>query len=138
VSLTVPASLAQRGAVSDYKFVDCIASRCPTRGRWLSDGRRSCRALVHRLYRIWRFRPDDAAWGEVFRLVGSDAMRGTVQKNLMRLPPGRFADLIQRNREAGTAQICRHTLACGEHPEVGEAGKPGRQDSFERAPMFPR
>ena len=25
--------------------------------------------------------PDDASWGEVFRLVGSDAMRGTVQRH---------------------------------------------------------
>jgi hypothetical protein len=141
VSLTVPASLlekAQRGAVWDEEFVDCIRESLPYAWSTVERLAKELDASGAPSVQNLEVPPDDAAWGEAFRLVGSDAMRGTVQENLMRLPPGRSADLIQRNREAGTAQICHHTLASGEHPEVGEAGKTGRQDWFERVRMFPR
>jgi hypothetical protein len=84
VSLNVPVSLlekAQRGAVSDDEFVDCIRESLPY--AW-SMGERLAKELdvtgapsVQNL----EIPPDDASWGEVFRLVGSDAMRGTVQRH---------------------------------------------------------
>jgi hypothetical protein len=84
VSLTVPENLlekAQNGVVSDDEFVDCIRKSLPY--AW---------SMVERLAKELEFTgapsvqnlevpPDDASWGEVFRLVGSDAMRGTVQRH---------------------------------------------------------
>jgi hypothetical protein len=129
---------AQRGAVSDDEFVDCIRESLPYAWSMVERLAKELDATGAPSVQNLEVPPDDAAWGEIFRSGGSDAMRGTGQENLMRLPPGRFADLIQHNCEAGTALICRQILACGEHPEVGKAGKPGGQDWFERVRMFPR
>jgi hypothetical protein len=83
VSLTVPASLmekAQHGTVSDDEFVDCIRKSLPYAWSVIerlvkeldSSGAPSAQNL--------EVPPDDASWGELFRLVGSDAMRGAVQR----------------------------------------------------------
>jgi hypothetical protein len=83
VSLTVPASLmekAQHGTVSDDEFVDCIRESLPYAWSVIerlakeldSSGAPSAQNL--------EVPPDDASWGELFRLVGSDAMRGAVQR----------------------------------------------------------
>ena len=83
MSLTVPASLmkkAQHGTVSDDEFVDCIRESLPYAWSVIerlakeldSSGAPSAQNL--------EVPPDDASWGELFRLVGSDAMRGAVQR----------------------------------------------------------
>lgn len=50
--------------------------------------------------------------------------------NLMRLAPGRLADILDTNRERGTALICHQTLSYGDHPEVGEALCRGFYDAY--------
>jgi hypothetical protein len=84
VSLNVPGSLlekAQRGAVSDDEFVDCIRESLPY--AWSMVERLATELDVTGAASVQNLEvpPDDASWGEVFRLVGSDAMRGTVQRH---------------------------------------------------------
>jgi hypothetical protein len=76
VSLTVPASLlekAQRGAVWDDEFVDCIRESLPYAWSTVERLAKELMPLVHRLYRIWRFRPTTrrgvrlSAWSAVTR-----------------------------------------------------------------------
>lgn len=84
MSLNVPGSLlekAQRGAVSDDEFVDCIRESLPY--AWSMVERLATELDVTGAASVQNLEvpPDDASWGEVFRLVGSDAMRGTVQRH---------------------------------------------------------
>jgi hypothetical protein len=84
VSLNVPGSLlekAQRGAVSDDEFVDCIRESLPY--AWSMVERLATELDVTGAASVQNLEvpPDDASWGEVFRLVGSDAMRGAVQRH---------------------------------------------------------
>ena len=83
MSLTVSPALlekAQRGSVDDTEFVDCIARSLPyawgmverLAGELAASGAASAQNT--------EVPPDDAAWGEVFRLVGSDAMRAAVER----------------------------------------------------------
>jgi NucS shadow ORF len=84
VSLTVPASLlekAQHGAVSDDEFVDCIRESLPYAWSMVERLAKELDATGAPSVQNLEVPPDDAAWGEVFRLVGSDAMRGTVQRH---------------------------------------------------------
>ncbi|HWR48047.1 MAG TPA: SCO5389 family protein [Pseudonocardiaceae bacterium] len=83
MSLTVPVSLlenAQRGAVSDDEFVDCIRESLPYAWWMVERLAKELDATGAPCVQNLEVPPDDAAWGEVFRLVGSDAMRGTVQR----------------------------------------------------------
>jgi len=83
VSLTVPVSLlekAQRGAVSDDEFVDCIRESLPYAWSMVERLAKELNVTGAPSVQNLEVPPDDAAWGEVFRLVGSDAMRGTVQR----------------------------------------------------------
>ncbi|MGH3841396.1 MAG: SCO5389 family protein [Pseudonocardiaceae bacterium] len=72
---------AQRGAVSDDEFVDCIRESLPY--AWSMVERLATELDVTGAPSVQNLEvpPDDAAWGEVFRLVSSDAMRGTVQRH---------------------------------------------------------
>jgi hypothetical protein len=84
VSLTVPDTLleqAKAGPIDDADFLACIRDSLPY--AW---------SVVERLAAELRERdlpavqstevpPDDQAWGQLFRLVGSDAMRGAVQRH---------------------------------------------------------
>ena len=84
MSLNVPGSLlekAQRGAVSDDEFVDCIRESLPY--AWSMVERLATELDVTGAASVQNLEvpPDDASWGEVFRLVGSDAMRGAVQRH---------------------------------------------------------
>jgi hypothetical protein len=84
VSLTVPVSLlekAQRGAVSDDEFVDCIRESLPYAWSMVERLAKELDATGAPSVQNLEVPPDDASWGEVFRLVGSDAMRGTVQRH---------------------------------------------------------
>lgn len=83
LSLTVPDSLleqAQRGPVEDADFIACIQSSLPY--AWslieelaneLEEGKRTAVQSVS-------VPPDEESWGQLFRLVSSDSMRGAVQR----------------------------------------------------------
>ena len=83
MSLTVPVALleqAQAGPVSDEDFLDCIRRSLPYAWSVVeqlgSELQRSEGGVaVHD-----NEPPDDASWGQLFRLVGSDAMRGAVER----------------------------------------------------------
>jgi hypothetical protein len=84
VSLNVPVSLlekAQRGAVSDDEFVDCIRESLPYAWSMVERLAKELDATGAPSVQNLEIPPDDASWGEVFRLVSSDAMRGTVQRH---------------------------------------------------------
>jgi hypothetical protein len=84
VSLTVPENLlekAQNGVVSDDEFVDCIRKSLPYAWSMVERLAKELESTGAPSVQNLEVPPDDASWGEVFRLVGSDAMRGTVQRH---------------------------------------------------------
>jgi hypothetical protein len=50
--------------------------------------------------------------------------------NLMRLAPGRLAELVEHNLAVGAALICHDTLPYGARPEVGETVCRGWYDAY--------
>lgn len=83
MSLTVPADLlekAQRGPVSDDDFIACIRDSLPYAWSVVTD-------VAERLSTGGTFAdnqkepPDEAARGQLLRLVGSDAMRAAVERH---------------------------------------------------------
>jgi hypothetical protein len=83
VSLNVSASLlekAREGVVSEDEFVDCIRHSLPY--AWPMVERLAEELAVSGVASVQNVEvpPDDNSWGQVFRLVGSDAMRGTVER----------------------------------------------------------
>lgn len=83
MSLTVPAALlekAQRGPVPDDEFVDCIRTSLPYAWGMVERLAKELEASDASSVQNVEVPPDDASWGEVFRLVGSDAMRGAVER----------------------------------------------------------
>jgi len=83
VSLNVPAGLmekAQHGAVSDDEFVDCIRESLPYAWSVIERLAKELDTTGAPSAQNLEVPPDDASWGELFRLVGSDAMRGAVQR----------------------------------------------------------
>ena len=83
MSLTVPAALlekAQHGSVPDEEFVDCIADSLPYAWGMVERLAKELDASGAASVQNVEVPPDDAAWGQVFRLVGSDAMRGAVER----------------------------------------------------------
>ncbi len=84
MSLNVPVNLlqkAQHGAVSDDEFVNCIRESLPYAWSMVERLAKELDATGVPSVQNLEVPPDDASWGEVFRLVGSDAMRGTVQRH---------------------------------------------------------
>jgi hypothetical protein len=84
VSLTVPSDLvekAQRGPVADDEFIDCIRVSLPYAWGMVERLAKELEATGSPSAQNLEVPPDDASWGEVFRLVGSDAMRGAVQRH---------------------------------------------------------
>jgi hypothetical protein len=84
MSLTVPADLlekAQQGPVSDDEFIACIRDSLPYAWSVVTD-------LAGRLSTgggpfadNMKEPPDEQARGQLLRLVGSDAMRGAVERH---------------------------------------------------------
>jgi hypothetical protein len=72
---------AQHGAVSDDEFVDCIRESLPYAWSMIERLAKELDATGAPSAQNLEVPPNDAAWGEVFRLVGSDAMRGAVQRH---------------------------------------------------------
>jgi hypothetical protein len=84
VSLTVPAELlekAQRGPVTDEEFVSCIRDSLPYAWGMVERLVKELETTGAPAAQNLEVPPNEAAWGEVFRLVGSDAMRGAVQRH---------------------------------------------------------
>jgi hypothetical protein len=84
VSLTVPPALlekAQRGPVDDDEFVACVRDSLPYAWGMVERLAKELDASGAASVKNLEVPPDDASWGEVFRLVGSDAMRGAVQRH---------------------------------------------------------
>ncbi len=83
MSLDVPAALlekAQHGPVADDEFVECVRTSLPYAWGMVERLAKELEASGAASAQNLEVPPDDAAWGEVFRLVGSDAMRGAVER----------------------------------------------------------
>ena len=83
MSLTVSAALlekAQRGSVPDDEFVECIRTSLPYAWGMVERLAKELAASDAPSVQNVEVPPDDASWGQVFRLVGSDAMRGAVER----------------------------------------------------------
>lgn len=84
MSLTVPAALlekAQQGTVEDEEFVACIRESLPYAWSMVERLAKELEASGAPSAQNLEVPPDERAWGEVFRLVGSDSMRGAVQRH---------------------------------------------------------
>ena len=83
MSLTVPATLmtkAQHGAVSDDEFVDCIRESLPYAWSMIERLAKELDSTGAPSVQNLEVPPDEASWGELFRLVASDSMRGAVER----------------------------------------------------------
>ena len=83
MSLTVPVTLmekAQHGAVSDEEFVDCIRESLPYAWSMIERLAKELDSTGAPSVQNLEVPPDEASWGELFRLVASDSMRGAVER----------------------------------------------------------
>jgi NucS shadow ORF len=83
MSLNVSARLlekAQEGAVPEDEFVDCIRRSLPYAWGMVERLAMELAASDAPSAQNVEVPPDDNSWGQVFRLVGSDAMRGAVER----------------------------------------------------------
>ncbi|WP_028926082.1 SCO5389 family protein [Pseudonocardia acaciae] len=84
MSLKVPADLlaqAQQGPVSDVDFIECIQDSLPYAWSVVSGLGRELRETGDQMAIDDTEPPTEASWGQLFRLVGSDAMRGAVERH---------------------------------------------------------
>ena len=83
MSLNVSARLlekARNGSVSDEEFVDCVRDSLPYAWGMVERLAKELEAADAPSVQNVEVPPDEASWGQVFRLVGSDAMRGAVER----------------------------------------------------------
>jgi hypothetical protein len=71
---------AQHGSVPEDEFIDCIRASLPYAWAMVERLAKELEASGAPSVQNVEIPPDDASWGQVFRLVGSDAMRGAVQR----------------------------------------------------------
>jgi uncharacterized protein len=84
VSLKVPADLlarAQEGPISDDDFIECIQNSLPYAWSVVNGLGRELRRTGGQVAVNGSEPPDEDSWGQLFRLVGSDAMRGAVERH---------------------------------------------------------
>ena len=84
MSLKVPADLlarAQEGPISDEDFIACIQNSLPYAWSVVSGLGRELGRTGGQVAVNDSEPPDEASWGQLFRLVGSDAMRGAVERH---------------------------------------------------------
>jgi hypothetical protein len=84
MSLTVPAGLldqAQHGEVDDAAFVECIASSLPYAWQVISGLIEDLHAGGGDFADNHVPPPDEAARGQLLRLLASDAMRGAIERH---------------------------------------------------------
>jgi hypothetical protein len=85
MSLTVSPSLlekAQRGPVSDDDFIACIRDSLPYAWSVVTDVAEQLAVGGGAFADNQKEPPDEAARGQLLRLVGSDAMRAAVERHL--------------------------------------------------------
>jgi hypothetical protein len=84
VSLTVPPALlekAQAGEMQDEDFLRCIQDSLPYAWSVISQTAEK-RAMNSEPFAVNEdVPPDEGAWGQLFRLVASDSMRGAVERH---------------------------------------------------------
>jgi hypothetical protein len=83
VSLNVPADLlekAKKGPVPDDEFLECVRESLPYAWRMVERLAKELEASDGPSVQNTEVPPDDSSWGQVFRLVSSDAMRGAVER----------------------------------------------------------
>jgi hypothetical protein len=83
LSLTVPAALleqAERGPVSDADFIECIKNSLPYAWGVVEGLAAELERTGEPAVQSTSVPPDDESWGQLFRLVSSDSMRGAVQR----------------------------------------------------------
>jgi hypothetical protein len=83
LSLTVPDSLleqAQRGPVEDADFIACIQSSLPYAWSLVEELASELEESRRPAVQSVSVPPDEESWGQLFRLVSSDSMRGAVQR----------------------------------------------------------
>ena len=71
---------ARYGPVSDDEFVDCVRDSLPYAWGMVERLAKELEATDTPSVQNVEVPPDEASWGQVFRLVGSDAMRGAVER----------------------------------------------------------
>lgn len=84
MSLTVPDSLldqARRGPIEDAEFLACVRESLPYAWSVVEDLAAELRVSGQPAVQSTSVPPDEQSWGQLFRLVGSDAMRGAVQRH---------------------------------------------------------
>jgi hypothetical protein len=84
MSLTVPPELlekAQQGPVSDEEFIACIRDSLPFAWSVVTDLAQRLSAGGGPFADNQEEPPDEQARGQLLRLVGSDAMRGAVERH---------------------------------------------------------
>jgi hypothetical protein len=84
MSLTVSPTLieqAQRGEVSDAAFIDCIRESLPYAWQMVSGLVDELRATGAQAVNNKVPPPDDASWGQMFRMMASDSMRGALERH---------------------------------------------------------
>jgi hypothetical protein len=84
MSLTVPQELvekAQTGEIRDQDFIQCIQDSLPYAWSVISQTADKLRADGGPFAINEDVPPDDQAWGQLFRLVASDSMRGVVERH---------------------------------------------------------
>jgi hypothetical protein len=83
LSLTVPDSLleqAQHGPIADDDFVECIKNSLPYAWGLVEELAAELEQSAKPAVQSTTVPPDDEAWGQLFRLVSSDSMRGAIQR----------------------------------------------------------
>lgn len=84
MSLTVPDHLleqARRGPIEDAEFIACIRDSLPYAWSVVDGLAAELRESGAPSVQSTSVPPDEQAWGQLFRMVGSDAMRGAVQRH---------------------------------------------------------
>jgi len=84
MSLTVSPDLveqAQRGEVPDAAFVDCIRQSLPYAWQMVSGLVDDLRAKDAEAVDNQVPPPDEAAWGQMFRMMASDSIRGALERH---------------------------------------------------------
>jgi hypothetical protein len=83
LSLTVSDALlekASRGPVEDTEFIECIRGSLPYAWSLIEDLAGELEESGAKAVQSVTVPPDEESWGQLFRLVSSDAMRGAVQR----------------------------------------------------------
>jgi hypothetical protein len=125
VSLTVPVDLlekARQGPVTDYEFVACIRESLPY--AWATVERLAGELAAGEAPSAENVEapPDEAARGQLLRLVGSDAMRAAVERHFGVRLAFQNCHKVGLFRPTATAEIAEfvspRAQLLNQHPEL--------------------